>query len=84
MGKTKFGYMKCPDCTARVVVKVNDKETLSYNCDECDSFGYARKGAGNYAAWLGRIERTAPAGEKKEEPTAGGAPKKKGDGPFIV
>ena len=69
MAKSKFGYMKCPDCAVRVVVKVNEKETLSYTCDECDSRGYAQKGAGNYKTWIARIERapgSAPAaGDKK-------------------
>lgn len=57
MARTKFGHMACPDCSHQVVVRANERETLSYHCDECDSQGYARKDNGNYAAWLGRIKR---------------------------
>ena len=60
MAKTKFGYMPCPDCASRVVVKINERETLSYSCDECDGIGYSKKGEGRYPAWLKKIERVKP------------------------
>jgi len=84
MAKTNYGRMDCPDCGERVRVKVNERETLSYSCDECDSDGYRRKGTAAYAAWLKKITRDqappapaakepAPAPAKKEPP----APAKK-------
>jgi hypothetical protein len=65
--KTKFGYMKCENrkCGAKVVVKVNEKETLSYTCDECDKSAYAKKGTREHADWLSDIERSAPASQPK-------------------
>jgi predicted RNA-binding Zn-ribbon protein involved in translation (DUF1610 family) len=57
--RKKYGYMKCPDCGARVTVKINDLETLVYACDDCDGTGYSRKGEGRYAGWLAKIERCA-------------------------
>jgi hypothetical protein len=60
--KTKFGYMACPDCQARVVVKINEANgTLSYGCDECDGNGYCKKDAGRYPGWLKRITPVKPA-----------------------
>lgn len=71
----KFGYMKCENrkCGARVVVKFNEKETLSYTCDECEKSSYARKGTQEHADWIGEIERTAPAPAAK--PGDNGPPK---------
>jgi hypothetical protein len=73
MAKTKYGYMKCPDCPERVVVKVNDNGTLSYGCDECESTAYARKGTPVYAAWDARItdKPAAPPREQKTPPPEG-------------
>lgn len=59
MSKSKFGHMKCPDCGERVVVKINDRETLAYRCDECDGNGYSKKGEGRYTAWMDKITRVA-------------------------
>ena len=66
--KKKFGYMKCPDCGARVTVKINDLETLVYACDDCDGSGYCRKAEGRYPSWIAKIERVAPAPEKSALP----------------
>lgn len=74
--KTKFGRMKCPDCGAPVVVKINPQETLSYSCDECDGSAYSKKWEGRYAAWLAKIERTAPAPAPAAKPAAKGEPAK--------
>lgn len=72
MAKVKFGYMDCPDCLptkTRVVVKANERETLSFTCPECDSTAYVKKGAGNYGAWLGKIEKVPqPAADPKPDP----------------
>ena len=67
--KTKFGYMSCPGCTAagrktRVLVRINERETLSAACDECDSTEYAKKGTGKHADWSKGIERIGPAEPK--------------------
>ena len=79
--KTKFGHMACPDCTARVVVKVSPTETLSYRCDECDGNGYSKKGEGRYSTWMQKITRVdAPAPEKKP---AADLPAKKTAGTII-
>lgn len=71
--KKKYGHMACPDCAARVVVKVNEHGTLSYTCDECDSAAYCKQGAGNRAAWEKKIAKAGdppPKGEKKDEKPA--------------
>ena len=76
--KTKFGHMACPDCGNRVVVKMNEHETLSYGCDECDGIGYSKKGEGRYAKWLSKITRTGKsAGDPPQAPApAPAAPEK--------
>jgi hypothetical protein len=62
--------MPCPDCSKRVVVKVNENETLTFTCPECDSTAYVKKGAGNYAAWISKIEKVAaPAPAPSPTPT---------------
>lgn len=73
--KTKFGYMQCPDCGERVVVKQNENETLAYRCDECDGNGYTRKGEGRYQSWIKKITRTAPV-KPEAKPEAKPAPGK--------
>lgn len=50
--KNKFGYMPCETCGERVMVKVNEKNTLSYGCDECDAAPYAKEGSGQHAHWV--------------------------------
>lgn len=80
MAKTKFGYMKCENrkCGSRVVVKINERETLSYTCDECDKSPYSKKGTKEHADWLSEIERApvapapdpAPADKKDDKKTA--------------
>lgn len=64
--KTKYGYMNCPDChsdgkASRVLVRVNEHETLSFRCDECDAAPYAKKGDARRDMWERKIERLAPA-----------------------
>lgn len=77
--KTKFGYMNCENrkCGKRVVVKVNELQTLSYGCQECGKSAYAKKATQEHTDWLSDIEPSptvpAPAAEKK--PAA--APEKK-------
>jgi len=76
----KFGYMKCPDCGERVVVKINERETLSYTCDECDGSAYSKKGEGRYPKWLEKIERApgVPAPGPKPAPAPATPAKKRG------
>lgn len=71
MAKTKYGKMKCPTpgCGELVIVKVNERETLSWNCQECDHSGYVRKGDAGYAKWAGSVTRQA-------EPAPAATPKK--------
>ena len=63
MAKSKYGYMTCPTpkCGTRLVVKLNERETLSWSCDECDGTGYVKKGEAGYGRWIEAIERAAPA-----------------------
>jgi len=42
-------------CTHTVVVRANDRFTLSYRCDECDSAPYALNGTGVHSSWLAQI-----------------------------
>lgn len=79
--KKKFGYMSCPGCTAagratRVLVRANDRGTLSYSCDECDAPDYAHQGTTKHADWMRRLERieAAPAEKPKEAKAAAPAP----------
>jgi hypothetical protein len=81
MAKSKFGYMTCPTpgCGTRLVVKINERETLSWGCDECDGTGYVKKGEAGYSKWMNTIARAAlspqPAPELK--PTAAPTPSPK-------
>lgn len=79
MVKTKFGHMSCESCGDRVVVKINEQETLSYSCDECEGMGYARKGNLQRDLWLKKIERIAappaPAPAASPKPATPPAPK---------
>jgi hypothetical protein len=47
--KKKHGKMACETCCEPVTVKINERETLSYNCQECDAAPYAKKGTGQHA-----------------------------------
>lgn len=81
-GKRKFGHMTCPepDCGNRVVVKVNDRETLSYSCQECDAHDYCKRGESRYGGWLKRITKvSAPEPEQapRQEAPPVEKPKKK-------
>jgi hypothetical protein len=51
------------------VVRINEHETLSYGCDECDGIGYSKKGEGRYAKWLAKITRVKPAGDPPADVT---------------
>lgn len=88
--KTKYGYMSCPDCaadgvTSRVLVRVNEHQTLSFRCDECDASPYAKLGDARRAIWDKKIEHIAPAANPapaadprpvpKEKPAAAPTPK---------
>jgi hypothetical protein len=70
--KIKIGYMLCPDCQKRVVVRKNELDTLFYRCDECDGNGYSKSSEARHALWLARIT-DAPAPAPAPAPAA--APK---------
>ena len=63
MAKSKYGYMICPTpkCGTRLVVKISERETLSWHCDECDGGSYVKKSEAGYSRWLEMVERAAPA-----------------------
>lgn len=63
--KTKKGRMHCETCGTPVTVKVNDKDTLSYRCDECDAAPYARAGTGQHSNWLSKMEVFTDGGQKQ-------------------
>lgn len=83
MAKSKYGYMKCPTpgCDTRIVVKENERGTLSWRCDECDGTGYVKKGDAAFPKWDGQIEKSArapapaPAPKKEDAPKPAPAPK---------
>lgn len=81
--KTKYGHMAHAECGTRCLVRVNDRGTLSLQCDECDTTEYAQKGTGKHTRWEKKIERIGgeqPAPAPKPAPVKGGeqpAPKKK-------
>jgi hypothetical protein len=62
-------------------VKVNERETLSWSCDECDNTGYVKKGEAGYGKWLNAIARAAltqqpvPAPKPSADPVPDASPK---------
>ena len=77
MKAAKYGYMKCEGCASdkketRLLVRKNEKGTLSASCDECDATDYAMPGTTKHARWTRNttlIETdAAPKPGKKEEP----------------
>ena len=74
---SKIGNMPCPEHpSVQLLVRENERGTLSAKCDECDDTHYAKKGTGKYTAWLSKLKRfpgadAPPPKEKaKEEGTA--------------
>lgn len=66
--KQKKGRMPCETCGNDVVVKVNELETLSYRCDECDAAPYARKGTHQHSIWCQKMGvGQKPVSEEKKE-----------------
>lgn len=72
MAKTKYGTMACPTpgCGHTVNVKINENETLSVYCDECEGSDYAKKDQPKHAHWVKVIkpiesDKPAPASSKK-------------------
>ncbi len=64
MSKTKLGKMPCESCGEIVVVRKNERGTLSYRCDECDAAPYARTDTGLHKIWMGKLQ---PITAKPEE-----------------
>lgn len=81
MAKTKVGKMKCESCGEPVTVRTNERETLSYRCEECDAAPYARPGTGLHGIWMGKITldkspSAAPAKTPDPQPTPPPPPEK--------
>lgn len=51
MAKVNIGEMPCRTCSRTVIVKENEKKTLSYRCDYCDSAPYEREGTMAAKIW---------------------------------
>ena len=88
--KTAVGVMPCQCCGKEVVVKSNERGTLSYACQWCDDAPYQRAGTLAYKAWQGKtkplpgaapVESTAPL-NTEEKPTAATPEKKKSNTMF--
>ena len=62
MAKKAIGTMPCQCCGKEVVVKENERGTLSYTCQWCDDSPYQRAGTLAFASW-----------QKKMTPLPGGA-----------
>lgn len=82
MAKTAVGTMPCQCCGKEVVVKANERGTLSYNCQWCDDSPYQKPGTLAFKAWEKKIkpmpaeEKPAakPAAEAKPKPAAPAKP----------
>lgn len=73
--KQKAGKMACETCGEPVVVKTNERGTLSYNCQECDAAPYARAGTGQNAAWRRKMTgQAAPEAAPAAKPAPAPAP----------
>lgn len=73
MAKVNKGKMPCETCGNQVTVKVNENDTLSYRCDECDAAPYAKLGTLQHSHWMRKMkasEPAAPAAEHKPAPAA--------------
>lgn len=78
----KYGHMNCEGCasdgkTTRVLVRKNERGTLSAPCDECDATDYAQAGSEKHARWERKIEKLAapapaPAPDEPEKKPAAG------------
>lgn len=54
--KTPIGIMPCQCCGWDVVVKENEKQTLSYSCDKCGDPPYQRPGTEAAKIWRGKLK----------------------------
>lgn len=59
MAKTNLGEMACETCGRTVIVKTNEKETLSYRCDYCDAAPYQKAGTLAAKTWLSKVKPIA-------------------------
>lgn len=87
MGKEIVGTFGCGCCAKEVVVKRNERGTLSYSCAWCDHAEYVKAGTMAHGYWLKRIkpiEGAAPAETKPEPaPAATPAPAAKPESPKV-
>jgi hypothetical protein len=76
--KTKFGTMTCltPSCGKTVIVRINENETLSTHCEECEASDYAKKDQPRHAAWL-KVIKIIPGAAIKPAPAPAAIAKKK-------
>lgn len=75
MAKNKIGTMpcegqRCPSHERAIpaVIFVNERDTLSYQCDWCGRSPYAKAGTGQHAEWLGELIRFVPVKEPERSP----------------
>lgn len=54
--KLAIGLMPCQCCGKEVVIKENERETLSYACQWCDDAPYQRTGTLAYKSWCEKIK----------------------------
>lgn len=55
MPKVAVGMMRCQCCPNDVVVKKNERGTLSYTCQFCDDAPYQKQGSLAYKSWESRL-----------------------------
>lgn len=70
--KTKLGMMPCPCCGHPVMVRENDRHTLTIACDGCDISAFAKAGTEAQARWRAVLPGTVP---KEVPPAVPAAPK---------
>lgn len=68
MAKENAGKMPCQCCAQEVIVKRNERGTLSYSCQFCDDAPYQKPGTVAHKTWLEKI--TAMPGQQATAPVA--------------
>lgn len=63
MAKKAIGTMSCQCCGKEVVVKENERGTLSYTCQWCDDSPYQKAGTLAFSSWQ---KKMAPMGVPNE------------------
>lgn len=74
MAKENAGKMPCQCCGNEVIVKRNERGTLSYSCQFCDDAPYQKPGTVAHQTWLEKItpmpgqQATAVAHQSQSKP----------------